>query len=881
MQRKIIIFILLLLTFTQPSRATQYIKLSQSAQIYLLTCTPGSETYSKYGHSAIRLLDDSLQIDYTFNYGVFDFSTPHFYSRFVSGNTVYQLAVQSTPSFLRESSLIGRTTYSQLLNLTSEQKQDFADALFTNYEPQNRFYLYNFVFDNCATRPYHLLRNTISQPLATPQFDTRHDTFRSKITHYSEPFSWPGFAINFVFGKDADQVMTKTQRLFLPEELMDYVAEAHLPNGEPLVTKAQTQPFVIRSNPWYLSPEFFIGLLTILIFVITAFDTHRHKISWWFDATLFFLGGLLGSIAFYLTFFSRHPLVGHNFNLLLINPLLFILFICCLTARTRKYLRQYAPFISLVIIILFIARVFISQTWHLLLLIPLTHALRIANLSPQKNILKINRKAVVIALLLLAPTLNAAQSRLTIVALVDGLNQDALNQLRPYWQQGGLRTLDEEAHKSTVSFSQLVYGGTETAVTMLTGQMPQTHGIAADYYFNRANRQLTPIYQDAQAAGIGTDLTISPRAILSPTVTDLMRIKYADNAKIYAIGITPLNTIALAGHAANQCAWLDPVHMRWVTTNYYTEGLPADADQMNIDQRIEQLAERQWTPRMNINMYMHPTDEEKKKSFAYSTKQVLCQSPTANTLVIELALNMQQTLRLGQTASQDMLLLELNLTSPNATSDCLNSAEQEDMYLCLNQDLGFLIEQLDKRLGKSTYQLIVVGKPKLGQDPAQLNQANLNLNFFNTERAAALINTYMMALYGHERWIDGAYGQQIFLNRTLIEQKKMSLVDLQRQVADFLLQFEGVQQAYAATDLPLVCDDATKPLKNSHNKLAAGDVSFTLQPLWIIGENIAKRIDYVIEPEPIVPLLLYTQERRQMPPQNISATQVFDIITNK
>ena len=189
---------------------------------------------------------------------------------------------------------------------------------------------------------------------------------------------------------------------------------------------------------------------------------------------------------------------------------------------------------------------------------------------------------------LLASTLFAA-SRLTVVAVVDGLTADNLNALRLYWQQGGLRTLSEEAYQTTLAFPHLVYGGNETTATLMTGTTPSEHGYTMDRYFLRRDRKLHSMLEDEQAKGIGTEQRVSARALLSPTIADRMRLQYP-YAKIYAVGLDAETSVLLAGHAANACCWLDADKQAWVATAAYSEGLPSAAYEMNQNGRIAQLA---------------------------------------------------------------------------------------------------------------------------------------------------------------------------------------------------------------------------------------------------------------------------------------------------
>ena len=67
------IFTLIVLALALPGKATT---LSDKAEISVLTCSPGKELYSLFGHTAIRVHDPEQDLDVVFNYGTFDFDTP-------------------------------------------------------------------------------------------------------------------------------------------------------------------------------------------------------------------------------------------------------------------------------------------------------------------------------------------------------------------------------------------------------------------------------------------------------------------------------------------------------------------------------------------------------------------------------------------------------------------------------------------------------------------------------------------------------------------------------------------------------------------------------------------------------------------------------------
>lgn len=292
--------------------------LSENARISLITCTPGEELYAKYGHTAIRVYDPDTQWDVVFNYGIFDFNTELFYWKFVRGETWYELGVTSTQYFMSEYASSGRTVYEQTLNLTLTQRESIWQALITNYQPENREYLYNFVFDNCATRPFIIIENTLGDSIQSDYTGYKGQTYRSFLRHYTGIHSWANAGINLLFGPKADQTMGDRERLFLPEELMLYIHQAKLSNGQPIVYDSYIEPFEIQPTPWYATWELGLILYFLIILAFSLYDRKRSKWSWGVELAVSIPYALLLLIVGFLTFFSCHPLVGFGWRLLII-----------------------------------------------------------------------------------------------------------------------------------------------------------------------------------------------------------------------------------------------------------------------------------------------------------------------------------------------------------------------------------------------------------------------------------------------------------------------------------------------------------------------------------------------------------------------------------
>ena len=292
--------------------------LSEEARISLLTCTPGEELYARYGHTAIRVQDPQNRLDLVFNYGIFDFNTDHFYWKFVKGETWYELGAITMPWFMLEYEEEHRPVYEQVLNLNPSQREEIWQALVLNYEPENRKYLYNFVFDNCATRPYLLIQKALGDTIRSGYTGNTGTTYRRFIRRYTGSMTWANAGINLLFGPKADKPMNNEQRLFLPEELMLYMAQAHLSDGTPLVNESEIGSFDLPKTPWYASWPLGWAVYFIVVCLISWWDRRRGKRSRWLDIAVGVPYVLLLVLVAFLTFFSCHPLVGFGWRLLII-----------------------------------------------------------------------------------------------------------------------------------------------------------------------------------------------------------------------------------------------------------------------------------------------------------------------------------------------------------------------------------------------------------------------------------------------------------------------------------------------------------------------------------------------------------------------------------
>lgn len=357
-------------------------QLTDSAKVSILTCDPGRALYAAFGHTAIRICDPQLGIDLAYNYGMFDFETEYFYGKFISGATDYELGIDYTMFFKYryEDRKIG--VREQVLNMSLLEKQHLFEALIINYRPENRKYRYNFVYDNCATRPRDMIEESLHGDIFYQNDSTSGETFRHSIERYVGKNTWTKFGIDLLIGAESDQEASARNIMYLPQELEKALSTATRQDGSPVVVESsQMLPsFSIDLSPQ--QPEPLYAMCFVLLFVVIC-SIFFPRFAQCFDVVLFFVVGILGSVVFFLTFFSFHPLVGENYNLLWLNPL-YLLMLIFLPFRFKKLNNLFYVALLITNLVAISGYLFLPQCFNIAFL-PLMVALFIRVILRLKN----------------------------------------------------------------------------------------------------------------------------------------------------------------------------------------------------------------------------------------------------------------------------------------------------------------------------------------------------------------------------------------------------------------------------------------------------------------------------------------------------------------
>lgn len=362
---------------TPTKRYKQWTEDISNTEISVLTCSPGDEIYSIFGHTAVRVYNPNTKVDAVVNYGLFDFNQESFVYRFVKGETDYMCGVENFNSFLYSYAWRGSGVKATVLDLTDAEKERIIRVLTNDLKPQNREYRYNFAYNNCATKIRDIVNFAYSgkcESLLPSEY-----TFRQIIGKYAENYPWFMFSFDICLGgRDYNTLMTPEEVQFLPEHL-DAALNNSLINRDGEELRPNTRQEILLTpadktiESTLFTPIVVASILLILSIINLVLGNKCRIASNIYSGTLLFTYTIVGLIITFLIFFSEHPFTTWNMNILIFNPLLIIPFVG-LMVKNKGIVFKIANAALILLAVLFIlyTAIFWSFTNHAFIILAIT-----------------------------------------------------------------------------------------------------------------------------------------------------------------------------------------------------------------------------------------------------------------------------------------------------------------------------------------------------------------------------------------------------------------------------------------------------------------------------------------------------------------------------
>lgn len=459
--------------------------------------------------------------------------------------------------------------------------------------------------------------------------------------------------------------------------------------------------------------------------------------------------------------------------------------------------------------------------------------------------------------------------RVVVSILVDRLRTDYVNAFMPlYGQEGFVRLLEQGLVYPNAEYPQARPDRASAAATLSTGTTPYNHGIVGTKWLDRQTLRPVGCIDDAKYVGIHTRRTVAPTFLNVSTIGDELKVATEGKAIVYALAPFSDAAILGAGHAADGAYWIDSETGLWASTSYYQSSLPAWVGVLNnqTNSPAERIKNITWEPSGDLaGSFSYFLSGGMKEPFSHKFKgdgrfSSFKTSGLINEEVVKAAVQCVNGTMVGTDDVTDYLSVTLyagNLDNKTASEAPM---ELQDTYVRLDGAIGRLIRAVEDKVGRDRALFVLTSTGYTEEESTDLSRYRIPTGTFDVERAAALLNMYLVAVYGQGIYVESTFGTQLYLNHKLIEQKQINFAEMLERVQDFLLQLSGVKDVYTSSRL---LQGAWTPgissLRGAYHPQNSGDVLIEVRPGWHYVNPTMKEDKLVRESYVPFPVIFFGQ----------------------
>ena len=453
----------------------------------------------------------------------------------------------------------------------------------------------------------------------------------------------------------------------------------------------------------------------------------------------------------------------------------------------------------------------------------------------------------------------AEKPKIVVGIIVDQMRQEYFYKFADRYSDGGFKRLASEGYMMKNGHYNYIptYTGPGHA-SVYTGTTPATHGIIGNNWYVRRQNKMIYCAEDSTVSNVGGTVMsgqISPRNLLTTTITDELRFATNKRSKVVGIAIKDRGASLPAGHLGD-AYWFDSDNGEFMTSTYYKSELPTWVSNFNALKRPDSLLNQTWQPLYSADSYINSIDDNNEfeapfigketPTFPYNLPELrenngnyglIAATPFGNTLTLEFAYAAIEGEKLGMGKETDFLAV--SFSSPDYIGHRFGptSKELEDNYLRLDLEIEQFLNYLDKTYGKGNYLVFLSADHGVADIATYMESERVPAGNLNFGYILGQARGYMTVKYGEGNWILNGSNDQIFLNHELIQEKELELDDIQEQLANFLLRYNGIKEVYTASAMRSTAFTQHRPhlLQMGYNHKASGDLLIILEPSWLPG----------------------------------------------
>lgn len=439
---------------------------------------------------------------------------------------------------------------------------------------------------------------------------------------------------------------------------------------------------------------------------------------------------------------------------------------------------------------------------------------------------------------------------LVVHIVVDQMRSDYLFRFRSQFTSDGFNKLIQGG--TNFNYASYPYMFSQTPAdyaSISTGTTPNVHGITQYQYYNQKKYAFTNCIDDDVYFNVGGDREkhgSSAQNLLASTIGDELKVASNGKSKVFALSSTKQGAILLGGHSADGAYWISNTSGEWCSSNYYRGSLPLWLQKYNGKNIAELNINKEWNLLKNKSSYSNADIVSNKPSdkfpvnfaqytYANQKYRILKSTPFANTMISDLAIQLIDEEKLGEDATPDYLVINYANNQSSRILTSPNALRMEDLYLRLDRDIASIISHVEKKYGTHKVVFILSGTQAAMNNTETLSKFNLPGKEFKSTRALALLNSYLMAVYGQGKWILEYNNQQIYFNHELIKKSNITLDAILTDAASFIEDVTGVAYAFTAPDLKNAKgaqSEIFREVQKIYYPGRSGDIFLVLEPGW-------------------------------------------------
>lgn len=448
--------------------------------------------------------------------------------------------------------------------------------------------------------------------------------------------------------------------------------------------------------------------------------------------------------------------------------------------------------------------------------------------------------------------------KLVVGIVVDQMRYDYLYR---YWSKYGnngfKKLLTQGFNFKNTQYSYVpTYTGPGHA-SIYTGSVPALNGIVGNNWYERDQEQVVYCVDDKSVQTVGSSSDagqMSPVNLKTTTITDELRLATNREAKVVGVALKDRGAILPAGHTANGAYWFDSPSGNWITSTYYMQELPAWVQEFNNLKLGDKYLSEPWETLLPIAEYTESTADdvawegtlsgETKPVFPHNVPdlrkndyELLRSIPRGNTITKDFALAALRGEQLGKDEITDFLAVSFSSTDYIGHTFGPNSVEAQDAFLRLDQELAEMITEIEQEVGEGEVLFFLTADHGAAHVPGYLQSLKVPAGVGYSRTVRDSVSAFMNRTYGKGEWVERYMNQQIYLNRSLIESKKLDLATVQQKVADYALSLESVMRTVTGTTLQSTNwgSGMMARVEAGYNARRSGDVILLLEPGWFEG----------------------------------------------